>query len=399
MANIILTDMLYLNYARIVWVYHPFLEEIIAVKVCIIESLEDLNLLEEEWNELLHRSSADSVFLTWEWTSSWLEVYKAEIQLFVITVRDEAGKLQAVAPLYYSNYKFFYILGRKILRVLGDRDCGAEYSDWIVAIDVEVECYALITSTLKEHSDKWDCIWIPNMMGWEGAHFRLLNACQLVGLLCNKRNSMFDYFALPSSYDEYEKNMSSNRRSQLRRRCKKVLDDEQVNMICCESEKELPAYLESLFILHHKRRMLLGDMGTFRRKPQQVKFYKLFTQKAIKNQWLVICALKDGRDIKAIQLGYIYNNIFHQMQEGFDPDYHPGAGNVLRAEKIRQLIEFGVEGYDFLGGVTEHKRRWLAKPRTGYDVFIGKKSIINYVIFKMKIWPTGRYLKAQYTLL
>jgi hypothetical protein len=81
------------------------------------------------------------------------------------------------------------------------------------------------------------------------------------------------------------------------------------------------------------------------------------------------------------------------MQEGFDPDFTAGAGNVVRLEIIRECIASGIRQYDFLGGYTEHKRRWMAQVRHGYDLFIGRSCLANSVIFLVKVWPTGRYLR------
>ena len=53
----------------------------------------------------------------------------------------------------------------------------------------------------------------------------------------------------------------------------------------------------------------------------------------------------------------------------------------------------GIKAYDFLGEMTEHKRAWLAKERTGCDLFIGHRTIKNRLLFSGEIWPTGRFLR------
>jgi len=91
--------------------------------------------------------------------------------------------------------------------------------------------------------------------------------------------------------------------------------------------------------------------------------------------------LKEQGEFKAVQLGYVYRNAFHQMQEGFDPEYVRGAGNVLRAKVIEECIAEGIGVYDFLGEMTEHKRRWRAKERMGHDLFIGNRNLRNRLLF------------------
>ena len=363
------------------------------MKVSIIEDIDEFLALEPEWNALLIKSSADSLFLTWEWIGSWLEIYQDNIKLFVIVVRNDNDELVGLAPFYFANYKFLYLIKRRFLRVLGDKDCGAEYLDWIVSKNQETEVCGTIAKTLLQNKQRWDAIWLSNMKGWNGADKRMSSACKKHGLLVNKRQIPFGSIKLPASYQGYEAQLSSNQRSQLRRQRKKIFALQGVSVEYCESIDDLQYYLEILFELHHKRRMLLGDKGTFMRKPDQIRFYRSFAKKALENNWLSICILKTNEGVKAIQLGYNYNKVFHQLQEGFEPDFLPGAGNVLRAENIKTCIEAGFDEYDFLGGFTEHKRRWLALERFGYDLFISYPNIINSLIFKYKIWPTGRFLR------
>jgi hypothetical protein len=92
-----------------------------------------------------------------------------------------------------------------------------------------------------------------------------------------------------------------------------------------------------------------------------------------------------------------YNGDFLQIQEGFNPEYIDGAGNVLRHIVIESSIQEGLKNYDFLGGFTEHKRRWKAEERFGHDLLIARPSLKTRLLFLKDIWPSGRYL-SQYGL-
>jgi hypothetical protein len=83
------------------------------------------------------------------------------------------------------------------------------------------------------------------------------------------------------------------------------------------------------------------------------------------------------------------------MQEGFDPTYVKGVGNVLRLKVIETCIEEGIQGYDFLGELTEHKRTWGAEKRIGYNLYIGHRSLKNVLLFTKEVWPTGRFLRPS----
>ena len=60
---------------------------------------------------------------------------------------------------------------------------------------------------------------------------------------------------------------------------------------------------------------------------------------------------------------------------------------------IEQCIDAGVQDYDFLGGVSEHKRRWGAQERDGCDLFIAHPSKLkNKLLFSTEVWPSGRFI-------
>ena len=84
---------------------------------------------------------------------------------------------------------------------------------------------------------------------------------------------------------------------------------------------------------------------------------------------------------------------FLQLQEGLDPDCVPGVGNALRARVIEDMIRLGVREYDFLGEVSEHKRRWLAETRVGLDLLAARPCLKNIPFLKGGIWPPGKYLQ------
>jgi hypothetical protein len=43
--------------------------------------------------------------------------------------------------------------------------------------------------------------------------------------------------------------------------------------------------------------------------------------------------------------------------------------------------------------MTDHKRRWLATERNGYDLFIAAPHIKARLLFLREVWPTGRFLR------
>jgi CelD/BcsL family acetyltransferase involved in cellulose biosynthesis len=362
------------------------------MKTAIISDWQQLSSLESEWNPLLKLSRADCLFLTWEWIQAWRSVVGEERQLLIVTVRNSDDKLIGVAPFYHYHLTLFDRVRFKALRILGDYSTGFEYPDWFVHPDCENEALSAITETLLSARNLWDVIWMPRISGWSGAAERICGAVQDSGLLYHRRTTDFSYLPLPNSIKDFEDGFSANRRQQLRRNRRKLTSKQGVDITFCRNQDQLSEYMEALFDLHHRRWMLLDDPGCFIRRPAEAAFYKAFLPKALDNGWLRFAALRQDDRIEAIQIGYAYNHDFLQLQEGFNPDYVQGAGNVLRHVIIDECIAEGLKNYDFLGGLSEHKRRWGAVQRDGFDILIAHPSLKNRLLFLKEIWPSGRFI-------
>ena len=55
-----------------------------AVLTEVVTTREELEAVADHWDDLLVESQADSIFLTWEWVSTWLETVYPEAPLLVI---------------------------------------------------------------------------------------------------------------------------------------------------------------------------------------------------------------------------------------------------------------------------------------------------------------------------
>jgi CelD/BcsL family acetyltransferase involved in cellulose biosynthesis len=361
----------------------------------VFEDWASLATLEGEWNRLLERSRADSIFLRWEWIETWRSVAGEKMRPYVVAVRDPSGALLGVAPLYRSGLKLLRLLPFGALRVLGDHHTGAEYSDFILPRDGEAEAAREIAEALARAPGGWDCLWLPNVAGWTGAYERIAGACAAAGLTCRARPRVFSAAELPKDFASYRKSLSGNARSMLQRQTRAAFGSPDVVFEECRAADEVPAYLEALFALNHRRWSAVGQVGTFVRKPMERRFYEAFAPRALERGWLRLFAIRERDRFLAVQIGYAYGSSFLQLQEGFDPEAPSGIGNVLRVRVIERCIEEGLTTYDFLGDHTEHKRRWSARARDGFDLLIWRRSLKNRLATSLPLWPTGRYLQAH----
>jgi len=361
----------------------------------VITTAEEWTSLRSEWNELLFESGAKSLFMTWQWLDTWVQLHDIAPRLFVICVRDQNGKLSGVAPYYVVKYSLLGVLPFRILRMIGDTNSGAEYQTWIARSTNQGQVFDEIVAGLRTHMTDWDLLWMPKLNAWSGLSTAVIDAMRKGRLLVNSRPNMFSAFLLPGNFDLYLKQMSSNRRQQIRRMSRKILSEPHVEIKKVSSRDELAPALAAFFDLHGKRWRAAGENGVFVDKPREKAFYEQFVPIAFDQGWLAMYTLLDNDVPKAVQLGYVYDGVFLQLQEGFDPDYSAHVGNVLRAFVIEDCINCGVREYDFLGGVSEHKSRWLGEERIGMDLLAARPGLKTLPIMHAGIWPTGAYLQPQ----
>jgi CelD/BcsL family acetyltransferase involved in cellulose biosynthesis len=364
--------------------------------VQVIRHWDGMGELESEWNELLINSRSDSLFLRFEWIRCWVDSQTNRIRPLIVVLRTAGGHVLAIAPYYVSTYYLLGVIPYRILRVMADYATGADYPDWIIRRGYEDRGGAEIARILRSLGPQWDCSWMPAMASWSGSVERVREACLRQRLLIRMRPRDFAVLDLPSTAEDYHKLLSQNKRQQLRKELKRASERKDIAFVQCRNEAELPLYLEALFELNDRRWRIKGHAGTFRRKPMEAEFYRKFSRVALVNGWLRLYALRERDEFRAIQIGYAYNGEFLVMQEGFDPDHIPGIGNVLRSKVIDSCISEGIRVVDFLGEMTEHKRRWLAKERTGFDLFVGRRTLKNALLFAGPVWPTGRFLKQRF---
>ncbi len=361
----------------------------------VISTRAGLEKLANEWNTLQKESAAGTLFLSWEWVSTWLSTVHPEASLFVPVVRDREGRLAALAPFYLSKLQLLGLLNYRCLRLLGDVGSGAEYPDLLMRVDIEEEVLPVLRRLMLEHRNRWDCLWLRDIAEHSGAFDRFRRLFDGPEFYFNHRPRDLASVALPDTYEAYEMSLSRRHRTNTRRHAKMLSADHSVELVGCQTDEDIAKLLPAFFDLHRQRWRRSGQAGSFDRQPRAEGFFEQFSRVALAKGWLRLLALKVGGEIQAVQYGYAENGCFYSVQEGYLPEGSPGMGNVLRKFVIEACIDEGIGEYDFLGGYSDHKRHWGAVRRAGQDLFVGRRTPKNWILFRRKIWPTGRHMRQN----
>ncbi|MCP5078104.1 MAG: GNAT family N-acetyltransferase [Psychromonas sp.] len=363
-----------------------------SLKSETLTTWKEFEELAEIWDKLLDQSDADNIFLTWDWINCWRKTTSSPITPYIITIKEK-NSVVAIAPFYQQTYQLLNTIKYKVLHFAGSQGIGSEYSNFIVnnsnSETLKQQCWQV----LLEDQKQWDFIWLTNIELWTEGGKKLLSSLQKVPALnYHKREVEFAATSLASRGDDILPHLSKSLRTNIKQTQKYLSLEGKWQVKTTDQAESLTTDLHTLFTLHNKRWQIAGLKGTFERRPATANFYKLFTQQALKRNWLRLLSLEVEGEIQAMQIGYLYKQRFLAVQEGFNPDFIAGSGQVLRYFSFTQNIKEQVKEYDFLGVYTNHKRRWLAEKRLGCNLFIFPNKVKNFPFKLRPIWPMGAYL-------
>ncbi len=347
------------------------------MKYEIVTDYQAFRKLRSEWNTLLSKSQANTIFLTWEWLDAWWQSYRTTEQPFIIPCRNVQGELIGIAPFvlnvvkggYFFKYKALYFWGLKI----GVKE--AEYLDIIAETGMEEKVCHQVVQALNERRKEWDiflyyevsetsvCLWIIREF--------VVNQ----GWLSKETSHGCSVIKLHETFDEYIKSLKPRMRTKLRSLPRRLKESHKVEFEVCTEKDKLHESMDSFVDLHQKRWESEDQFGTFR-DSRRLEFYNLLSNYFIENNWLAIFSLKVDGVYRAHEFCFLFNNKLFVLQEGYDVEWERrGIGNVLRTFMLQYCIENNYDEYDFLGGVTYHKNSWGVSIKNNISISIGRKNI------------------------
>ncbi len=331
--------------------------------------------LRNEWNLLLSKSKANTIFLRWEWLDAWWHAYRTTEMLQIIIFRNEADELVGIAPFVSNCIPTGLLIKAKALYFMGirfDRKL-TEYMDLIVESDHEDEICSELVRIINKQLD-WDILIFPEVPENSNCLAKICSLMDPFQFLFTKSSHGCSVVEIPGDFDSFLKRLKPRMRTKLRSLPRKLKEKYDVEMIISESEIGLDPVLNSFYELHQKRWESDDQPGSFKSSDETV-FYDKITKSFLEKNILRIYSLKIDGEYRAHEYGFLYNNKLFVLQEGFDPDWlKNGVGNVLRTMIINHCIDNEIEEYDFLGGVTYHKNSWGVHVKNSVSYTFGKRN-------------------------
>jgi CelD/BcsL family acetyltransferase involved in cellulose biosynthesis len=334
------------------------------VKLDIYTTPAVFDTLGAEWNELLSRSVTNVLFLTREWQKTWWREL-GDGDLRVITLRDEAGTLQGIAPLFFNPGD----LGRIEGAFVGCREVS-DYLDFIFAREHEAECYAVLVDYLAgAGSQTWDVFSLCNIPESSPTLSRFIDLVQARGWRAEKKfEDVSPYIPLPESFEAYLASLEGKERRELQRKLRRAGEDVRVTFAAdaAKIDQDMDDFL----------RLMVASMpskATFM-TPRMATFFHAIGRAMAEAGRLSLSFLEVRGERAATYLNFIYDNSVLVYNSGLDPYQFSqlSPGQVLLGRLIEQAILEKRRVFDFLQGNEEYKYKLGGKDHNLYTLYISK---------------------------
>jgi CelD/BcsL family acetyltransferase involved in cellulose biosynthesis len=339
-----------------------------GMTVAGVEKEEALRRLGPEWDALADRLSGVTPFLRYKWMATWWKQWGSRHQLRVITVRDGAGRLVAIAPFYISRDPWFKMRARRV-GFLADTYTGSDYLGLLVQSGYEQQAARAVTRALIETRREWDYLELDHTLEANPAMRELRAALSESGYrerLVSR--STCPYAALPESFDDYLGSVGHNLRYNFRRRFKALHREGSVGLVVLCNGPDIQARFPELVGLHKLRFASQAKTSSFL-LPEVQRFHRdlIGVMGPADGLRLFILEIK-GRAVAALY-GFSSGTKFLYFQAGMDPQWaRLSVGLVLMGCVIEQVIKEGHTEFDFLRGDEAYKYQWATGVRTTHTV-------------------------------
>jgi CelD/BcsL family acetyltransferase involved in cellulose biosynthesis len=349
----------------------------------IIKELKRLQNLEMEWRDLLNESLTNTIFLTWEWITSWWNVFKNQSKLFVIAIRDNDGRLVGIAPLMIRKRQFYGFPVQELTFIgigLADRQ------DFIIS-QKHPDVFDVILQIISESSKEWDIAYLDQIPSDS-----LLMRDNILSEISYsiEESSICPFIRIQGDWDSYLKSLSFKMRKDLRNKMNKMGKEGSWEFKVDTETEDIFSEINEIQMIEKKSRRY-GTEKDFFSIEKNLIFMQTFLKICSVNQWYDLAKISFNGKTIAVLLGFLYNHEYIAYIMTFNEEfYRISPGKILLNEKIKWCFEHGesIRDFDFSRGESYIKDRWASESKQHYNIVFFRKAIypqiIKFIVFGLR---------------
>lgn len=361
------------------------------MQVTRIATTDELRQFSTSWNCL----TRGVPFRSWEWLSAWWQHYGTGRELYTLVVRDEAGTLLGILPLFRE----LSATRGRVLKLLGS---GEVCSDYVSVLstneheDAVIDAVAnwMINANAREasHDVRWDLLELDGVLTSDAAMGKLVGALAESDCGVHRKPGVSCWkLPLPATWDEFFGGLSKNRRKAFRKLDREVVDCDRLVFKIATTQDDFRWAMKLFVELHQKRRVSLGESGCFA-SPEFTAFIEDVSQRLwlagmLELSWIELDGSPAAVDYSIVSIDTVY-----AYQGGLDPAMiAESPGHLLTMALIRRAITESRAMFDLLRGDEPYKAAWRAQPHATVNLRISANRTTSQL--RQGVWLAGAAMK------
>ncbi len=326
----------------------------------IVRTLDEFNLLKENWNNLLACSASHVPFLRHEYLATWWKTLGGgewpQGEMLIATSYGDDGSLAGAAPLFFTTNRD----QQKALMLIGSIEIS-DYLDLIVCQeDLPMFVQELLPLLNRENSPAWDVLDFYNILDSSSTLPLLRQAAQDLGWQIQEEPLQHcPYIPLPGNWETYLAGIDKKQRHEIRRKMRRADEwanesSEPVRWYIVEDgaslDQEMDAFMDLMAQDPDKAKFLTPAMRTQ---------MQLAARAAFDNGWLQLAFLSVGSTKTAGYLNFDYQGHIWVYNSGISYNARElSPGWVLLGHLLQWANENGRSTFDFMRGDEDYKYRF-----------------------------------------
>ncbi|MDR3687323.1 MAG: GNAT family N-acetyltransferase [Coriobacteriia bacterium] len=327
--------------------------------------------LRDDW-DAFGASAIHTVFLTFDWLSTWLEELAPLVELHVLTAWD-GDRLVAALPLCADPAQD---RGRR-WTFMGVGTLTPNHLDIIAEPDGLDTALAHFAARLLEERANWDVLEFDKIPADSSTVDALQNAFAEAGLTTScSVSAVCPYCDLPSTAEEYAAQRKKRIRKQIRG-AERWLDEKPGarRLTVADSVDAALAAEAALVRFHQARWEGKGYPGAFA-DPRVIRFHERMVAAAQSAGYLRMYTLRDEDEVVAVSYNYRMGATVQGYLSSFDYRYaEDSPGLTLRVGVMNASILDGATRFDFLEGTESYKASWCSGQRENVRLSVFNRTL------------------------
>ena len=346
----------------------------------VITEPREFESLSGIWDSLLQRDDHDnSIFLTYEWISTWWKHFGEGKKLNILVLENER-QIIGIVPLMKVEYQ----IGPFKLHTL--EGIGAISNNYIALTSPENE-QAMVAAFLSYVHEKLGRLVVKLDFVPRESSF-LSEIRKQTPLFCNRLvfqervAALAPHIFLHGTWEEQFRSLSHNRRSVIKRALLAMEKDSRVVEFQECPPHNINDTLTKFFDLHKMRWKSTGYRELF--ADLRVKeFYRDISSCFADKGWLHISQLTVDGELASSVFSFVYNRRFYAVTIARDLKYSKySTGHVHIMHILKAAIAKNLREFDFFRGLEPYKFYWTKLAKRQMEVMLAKKDICSRLRLK-----------------